>query len=447
MTFSRLPVLLLIATIGAAMFAGDVDLGPFSARVYLYGALTAWMVVRCLVAAEPIVSDSRAIALLCVYGAFLCWVFTAALIQDASRAAVTMAVTYHGFSIITALLTFFIVRDRVDVSILLAGLTGLFLLSCGVALLQWQDLPAAWGIWYRLRPHVGGSLETPGEIMTVYGWAKIPIAGLYGSSVAFGYAVAIMAPIVFRRFAARPSVRMLVGVGLTFGGVLVVQQRSALLAAIFSGLVLLTLHLRPGRRLKTIAALAGVLLAAAILIRIAFPQTGAEDLRINRYQVSLFADAGRLQVAQIAVQYVIEEPLAGGVAGYVRAYEAAMGDDTKYEEVVAPHNFFLNAAVFYGLPGLFLAIVLFAALMYVLVDAWRSARRREDWTTVTLVLAVFGYLINAMFHNASFVTGDFLPWVLIGALLTSSRVAPAAAPVRTRVARVPLLRPRSADAL
>ena len=52
---------------------------------------------------------------------------------------------------------------------------------------------------------------------------------------------------------------------------------------------------------------------------------------------------------------------------------------------------------------------------------WFAARARYDGTSMTLVLSIVAYLMVAQFHNASFVTGDAMPWVFIAAMLTASR--------------------------
>lgn len=429
---SRTAIYLLLATLAAAMYAGDVDLGPVSLRVYLYLALGAWMLARCIVAGDPIVTDRRAQWLLLSYGALVVWSAIALLLQGAPvPLLIAKTVNYHAVAFSTALLTLFIVRTRTDVAIFLRGFVLIFLASCVVAILQWQRVPQVWELWHTLRPHVVRVVGEPGAVIRADGSKTWIIPGLFGAASAFGYYISALLPVVFRRFMVRRSLPAVVALILGVVALYLVQQRASLLAVVVSCGILLLVQVRQlGIRFKTIGILVSIAAVVAAVAVMALSMGVAGTPPKNRYL--WFKDAGRLQVAEIALKFVADHPVVGGAIQYLQFYEEERTMETRYQSIT-PHNMFLNAAVFYGLPGLLLTVAFTVQLLATMMHTWTAARARGDWTSITLVVALLGYLISAQFHNASFVSGDFLPWVLIALMLTAS--APEAAANGTAVPR------------
>lgn len=422
-------MLLLLALIGANMYLGDVNIGPTSPRLYLYAAALAWMFAQWMVGRERPLADARAQVLLVCYGVYILWSAVALTLQNAPlRTIISVIVSYHGIAVATFLITLFVLRTRADVGRFLAGLVLLFLVSTVIALLQWHFVPWSWSIWHRMRPHAEVLAGYPGLVQNEWGFKRIAIAGLFGSAVTFGYYIAVLTPVVFRRFLARRSITSLLALCLTIAAAIVVQQRAALLAAIISCAVLLFAKLgERGARLKTLVVVA---LFAGIIGGIVYVGSASNEMRTKYDQL---LDTGRLDVAMIALRHVARNPGLGGAREYELAYERERTAASRYIDVIAPHNLFLNAAVFYGTPGLLLTVFLLVVLAAIMARAWTAARARLDWTTMTLVMSIIGYVLVAQFHNASFVTGDALPWVFIAALLTASRetvVRPVEAPLQ-----------------
>lgn len=437
------PLLLLLGLLASNMYFGDVNIGPASPRLYFYGAAVIWVFAQCVIGRKSLGLDERAQVLLVCYGVYIAWTVIALTLQRAPLAGIAnVLVGYHGISVVTFLITLFVVRTRADVGRLLAGLVLLFLVSCVIALLQWHFVPWSWNIWHRLRPHTEFLPGEPGLVQNEWGYKRIAISGLFGSAVAFGYYIAVLTPVVFRRFVARRSLTSLVALCLTLAAAVVVQQRAALLAGVLCCLVVSFVKLRErgkSSRLLPLAALAA--LVAAIIAGVAYLSDASNDVTSSATKYAEVVDTGRFQIAGIALRHIARHPALGGAREYEMAYERETDASSRYMDVVAPHNLFLNAAVFYGTPALLLMVGFLALLGVMMARIWLAARARYDWTSMTLVLSIVAYLMVAQFHNASFVTGDAMPWVFIAAMLTASReplaqTAPESVPKRRGPSRL-----------
>ncbi|MEA2463607.1 MAG: hypothetical protein QOJ98_1354 [Acidobacteriota bacterium] len=427
------PLLLLLGVLASNMYFGDVNIGPASPRLYFYGAAVVWVFTQCVIGRKSLGLEPRAQLLLVFYVLFILWTLLALILQEAPlETLVDIFVRYHAIAIATFFITLFCVRTRADVGRLLSGLVALFLVSGCIALLQWHFVPWSWDIWHRLRPYAEFLPGEPGLVQNQWGYKRIAIAGLFGSAVTFGYYIAVLTPVVFRRFMARRSLMSLAALCITLAAAVVVQQRAAVLAGVLCCFVLGFYKLRErGRSSKLLPV---VVLVAAILAGVVYLGSESDAAAGPATKYAEGVDTGRLQIAGIALRHIARHPGLGGAREYEIAYERETDASSRYMDVLAPHNLFLNAAVFYGTPALLLIVAFLAVLGTIMARVWFAARARNDWTSMTLVMSIVAYLMVAQFHNASFVTGDALPWVLIAAMLTASREA-AAQPARAAVAK------------
>jgi hypothetical protein len=423
-------VLILIATLGAEMFLGDIDIGPFSPRVYLYLALLGWMVFRMVFTGEVLPVRRHGTILLSLYGLFVAWSGIALWAQGGSLAGIAgKLITYDGIAIVGFLLMLFFVRSRVDLQWLVAGFVLLVASSSAVAGLQAAKIPQAWGLWTRLRPQVLAVAGEMGVVIGDTGMEQIYPPGLFASTFSFGYFLSSSVVIAVALLLAKKSVSRL-AVLLTLGAtLLIIQQRSAVLAVVLTcGLLGLTLFER-GNRLKVIAAALVVAIIAGVLVVAVMVRVEQGDVRAGRFL--RFVDRGRIEVGLISLQFIAHRPVVGGSNAYIEFFVQNSHGAMHYDHVVAPHNLFLNAGVYYGIPGLLLALFLLGALLVILLQVWRVFFARKDLLGMSVVLSVVAYLISAQFHNASFVTGDSLLWWLIAFVLLAARF-PAATPVTVR---------------
>ena len=86
--------------------------------------------------------------------------------------------------------------------------------------------------------------------------------------------------------------------------------------------------------------------------------------------------------------------------------------------LLAPHNLFLNAAVYYGIIGLLLIILLVKVVFSTCIKAVKLSAKRHSitWITFGAVTGIVAEFINSQFHNSNFVSGSHLPWWLLGIL-------------------------------
>lgn len=424
-------VLLILAAIGSEMFLGDIDIGPFSPRVYLYVLLVLWMVLRIVVRGASLPLTHQAVVLLLLHCAFLVWSGVASVLQGGTVLAFAARLaSYDAMALAGFLVMHFYVRTRRDLRWLTAGFVLIVSISAVAAVMQSMAFPQAWAAWARVRPHmtlvperVGAVLRPDGIIEAIYP------PGLYASSFTFGYYLAATGVFALAFFLAKRRVTWLGVLALLCAAVLLVQQRSAMLSIILTcGAIMLT-QFQKGKRLRFVLTVAGAALVLAVSINLVQAiRLGQGLTRMGRYEQ--FFDTGRVQVALISIQFIAAHPVIGGLEAYSDFFASKARIGMEYETVVAPHNLFLNAAVLHGLPGLFLTCLFIAFLLYVLLQSWYVFHLRRDLLGMAAVLAVVSYLISAQFHNASFITGDSLGWWLVAFVLLARRFPPVRRVVR-----------------
>ncbi|HEX8620223.1 MAG TPA: O-antigen ligase family protein [Thermoanaerobaculia bacterium] len=434
-------VFLLIAALAAEMFLGDIDIGPFSPRVYLYLTLLATLVFRMVVAGDVLPIDRWAVLLLSLYALFLGWSSISLWLQGGSLLGIAAKLaSYDAIAVIGFLLMLFFVRTRADLQWLVGGLVFLIATSAAVAVLQAAQIPQAWALWARLRPQVFTVAGELGVVILETGPTRTYPPGLYASTFAFGYFLASGVVIALAFLLIRRNLVRLTALLMLAAALLIIQQRSALLAiGVTCGLFALRLFER-GKRLKVIAAALVVAVIAGAIVVALLIRVQEGDARAGRYLNLL--DRGRLEVGVMALKFIVHHPLVGGPDAYVEFFARNSHAGMHYDHIVAPHNLFLNAGVYYGVPGVLLSVMLVAAVLLILLRVWRIAVARKDLLAMGVVLSVVGYLVNAQFHNASFVTGDSLPWWLIAFVLLAERFPAADAAVARPPRRTVLSSPR-----
>jgi hypothetical protein len=125
-------------------------------------------------------------------------------------------------------------------------------------------------------------------------------------------------------------------------------------------------------------------------------------------------DAGRVTLIRQALAFGMNHWFWGG--GPALFLLMTSSDFNTHYRTAVPHNLFLNAFVYYGIPGLIFALLFCIKLYKDCRQLLQSALDQYDLLTIGSVFALFAFLVNAQFHNASFVTGDPLMWWLVGIL-------------------------------
>jgi len=115
--------------------------------------------------------------------------------------------------------------------------------------------------------------------------------------------------------------------------------------------------------------------------------------------------------------------LLGNISSYFShlgsAHEASL-----IERLNTPHNLFLNAFVFYGLPGLLLTTFFLYHLSLILIDFGRNRKNlpfKLSWINSGATVSIVVFTFNSMFHNESFLSGSILPWWSLGIMVASRK--------------------------
>lgn len=426
-------VVLLLACLVSEMFLGDRNVGPFSPRVYLFVMLTVVMLARAAVGREELRLYRTERRILGLYLLFIGWTMLGRFIDGQGLSHIVSAtLSTHGLAVLAFFLILTIPKERTEVEFLALWLAIATSVSSGVAVLQWLGVPGATSLANWLRPD-GSAGTLPSSLAP----AVVQAGGLSASAFTLSYFASALGPLWWARIVrARVGLLPIAGFVIIVAGVWVAQERSGLIALVVvvalgaRALVATkateasgrgTRSARAGRRL-----LAGVLVVAFAAVALqavdALPVGNVQgSYGLGRFNT--LTDPGRVDLAKRALVFSSHHPVFGGANAYAADSQTLNQIGTSYEGQL-PHNLFLDALVLYGIPGLLLIVVLLAQLFFLCRVEWRSAIRRNDWLSIAILLGCVGYLVNALVHNASFVTGDSLPWWLIGLLFAARRTAP-----------------------
>jgi O-Antigen ligase len=415
--------LLLTGMVGE-MFLGDIDIGPCSVRIYIYSLLFVWAVQQAAFTRRPLFPLPSVKKLVLLYGLFVGWKVIASLAQGALLEVVLQSTMSHDVvALITCASIGVYIRTSRSYDVAVRVLLMALVVSCLVAVLQWLGTNGAWDLWFKLRPGLEDRYRLDvGSAAGEAGQHLVP--GLYASAFSFSYYLAAIGPLLFGLlFRSRHRAVSLLGALAVLAGVIIVQERSAAVAFCVLFLAAGISVFRLSRtKLGTVLWLAGT---AALIGGGAFFAWQSRDVAVGHYELNRFdqgVDVGRLALAQSALSYGAQHLLlGGGSADFVSSLQDVSDPTLRYRQAT-PHNLFLNAFVFYGLPGLILSSILVLATVRFGWAVWKQALWQSDWLTVGVTLGLLGYLVSAQFHNASFVTGDTLPWWLIGLLGSSANL-------------------------
>ncbi len=88
------------------------------------------------------------------------------------------------------------------------------------------------------------------------------------------------------------------------------------------------------------------------------------------------------------------------------------------ERIISPHNLFLNALVLGGIPSAGIILLLMFGLFRLSRSVMKAIQLEPSlaWVGMGAIYGLIAYLINAQFHNSGFVSGDPMPWWIIGVM-------------------------------
>jgi hypothetical protein len=128
-----------------------------------------------------------------------------------------------------------------------------------------------------------------------------------------------------------------------------------------------------------------------------------------------FSDTNRIELARIAMRLAIEHPFFG-------VPRMMTVGNNGFMTYTAPHNLLLNTFLYYGIFGVILICMLLVSFYRKCLSIWRDSWLERDFISIGLILGLGGHILNSMFHNASFVTGDFLFWWIAAFIIVSEQI-------------------------
>lgn len=418
-------ILLLIALV-SEMFLGDINIGPFSLRVYIMATMLAWVLAKTAVFQESLLASDEAYRLFVTYLVFIIWAVANRLWseQPLGELARSMAST-HGLAITNFLVVLAVVRNVRSAGLLAKTMLLTAVISGLVGILQWRGIDWAWSVAMMLHPaEKAGELLDPqyGYLTFAQGLAMFSIPFSYHliSFGLFAFAAWVLrihqGNIFFRSF-LKYAAPLIIAIAI-----LVSQARSAIIASALAYAFLLlyafrkSLSLRKARlEVARLAVILGVLACVLLAFYLEFSESsepGARSYSLTR--IENLQDSKRMDLVAASIEFISKNLLiGGGLAGFMASQ--AIGVEGKAE---APHSMFFNCLVYYGLPGLGLMLAFLWAVWLTCRKALSLAAHNPDtgWMTLGAIAGLMAYVINAQFHNDSFVNGGTLPWWLLGLL-------------------------------
>lgn len=182
---------------------------------------------------------------------------------------------------------------------------------------------------------------------------------------------------------------------ITFAVLFLIQQRAAfLITFVFSLYIFIKQY---GFKKQYILIAFPIAVLACVLLPLFLKSDIFTESRLASDE-----DDSRLALYTQAFIYILENPLTGGLMGYVNFAHNQ------------PHNVIFNAYIYGGIIG---GSVLIKMLFYQAKFCLRCLKNKSHFY-LTLLFAA--YTLNGFLHNPSLVTGDALLWILWGLLYAST---------------------------
>ncbi|MCH8108980.1 MAG: hypothetical protein IIB15_02525 [Chloroflexi bacterium] len=428
-------VLGVIMGVAGHLFFGSLDIGPVSFRIYVMLLMAFLLAADTLTLRRKLFRSTLARDLVMIYLVFMIWTF---LVRQAHGDSLVGTATFMMSNHLFALVSFIVIQNRLvtqkHIVLFASALALAALLSALFAVGQWFGIDKAWEVALALRP--GEEEALLGTRFGDFGF----VPGLSLFSISLSYVLISLGFFVYswtiHRQRIRPSFLL---IGVVFTGVIVLgiifsQSRSAIGATAVVVLVSLVLSLgtRGQRRRAGAKGLHNYIIAIGLLVVIltfvfgqlgrfldATPEAGGGGYSLGR--VFSLEDPRRVQAAASSLELLTSSVstllIGSDGATYDEFLARRLGED---DIVISPHNLFLNAAVLTGLPGVLLVVLLLFGLLKLGRAVIRATAAHDSsvrWVGMGAFYGLLAYVLNAQFHNSGFVSGDAMPWWLIGLMV------------------------------
>ncbi|MEC8650122.1 MAG: O-antigen ligase family protein [Verrucomicrobiota bacterium] len=407
-------------TLYASLILVEIDFGPASPRVWMIFLLFAWAIIRIANRQYNPQIWNVLKPMIIVWFFFTIWTNFC----DFGHGRVDLNFQVFGylnnklskFAVpIMACISFAVLLKRAnDIRYVIFVIISTIVASVFVAYLQFFDLEIGWEIHRKLRP-ITVAVE---EILKGRTMMDGHITGLSGRSVQFAYTLITFGIFSFSYVLIKErgsKIAYWLGL-LAFGCIalaaFLAKSRSGMLAFVFSGLAAWVLPFRLYSGFRPHKTIFGIFMLGAALFAVLLVLKGQDAFKYENFdRMGSFDDRYRIYQAQLAVESTIRNPVIGiGIQEYTQKYE------------LPPHNLFLNAMVYYGVPGLLFSFAHIIALFFIYKWYKREIFGMTDisWISFGCILAMFNYTWNSMTHNDSFITGGTFLYYIIGIFAASA---------------------------
>ena len=288
-----------------------------------------------------------------------------------------------------------------------------FLLNAFVTYLQFQNSALGWAIGMYINPtNIGEVEEMQMGLAQAEVFEKSFLMGIMGGSVANGYFVAMMLPVmtcfIWDKIGIKTiwTIFMFVIAGIC---IYMIQQRMALVVATLYVISILALKVkRPS------------FMSFAIIAILVF------TLLYSIYQSMDISDVGRLGAVKedetrMNTLYVLDNFLSNPrqiLLGYI----SVKADVDEFVFHTMGHNTFLDALRRGGIFLMFVFIVLYICLCKSLIKIVHFSRRVKDFRSLGMALGCISYLIYSLTHSTGVQSGSIMFWTLFMLTIQSHRV-------------------------
>jgi hypothetical protein len=320
------------------------------------------------------------------------------------------------------------IRTERDFKLMVRAVVGATLFSCIIAIFQYQGWDMAWDLRLNLEKYT-----KYGAVPVENAWDDPRIGrimGMAGNPIHFSYhlvlAMSFLVPMAFLRIGRR-STRIMVNIGLAIVIIATIQSltRSAILALwlviLVVGMPILGGRLR--QRGKTMAAVfTMILVVATILLAV---RTLSENVQSKR--IYSFVDINRATLIRGTLRVIAKHPLGVGssrtqktITDNFHEFEDLPNAEVLKDQVA--HNYLLNTAAFWGIPGLFLTLWFFALILRCGQDLRRSIHEVPPyarWVPTAITAFIVGYLCQSSLHNAGPFYAEIASWYYMAILISA----------------------------
>ena len=327
-------------------------------------------------------------------------------------------------------------NTRKNLTLLLMALFAATAISALFGILQFHGVNFAWDFHHWLQSFAKGDpSESEGNMFSLYVLGKLlRPTGLANTTIEFSYhlvsALGFAFPILLLSSNSRMARTILGGMLII---IIIATIESLTRSAIVGMLIIIASTLwartkisKPNSqaRIRRSPWLITIFLLASMIVSFETLGPSEEASRVYKYE-----DNTRISLYISTLRMLRIYPLGTGGGRreqVVLEHQADLMDvpDPTALLMFAPHNGFLLAAFTWGLPALFISLMLFMALFKEAKQLRNRVQQIPPWlSNVGIIFPIFliGYLPNTMFHNGFPLNGDIVFWYYVGAFAAVAR--------------------------